>query len=294
MTPPLQPRHRVLYAAGQATLLVAAWMVPGDSWARTALGVLIGWTAAACAFASAVWMRQNAAVWRLFGTGLFLNAAGILVEHTLVRLPDGDYQSPNLADLFWLGLYPCMISGLAILVYRERGHEESEGLGVVAGTVASTIVTLAVSIFAWEFIVLPQTAADRFGPMARVVNTLYPAGDLVMLNLLLRLLLGGHPQHMAFWLTLASIFCFLGADVGWAFEIQGATFSGAAHSVLEVASYCGYALMGGAAISAAAQPIAGPVPYAPRAGRMVVVSLLVSLLAAPLLILALAVSAWSG
>jgi hypothetical protein len=274
------------YVIWQAALVVASASLPSDGWLRALLQTAVGWTAAAFVFAAGRRIRREAAIWYLFGAGLFFNSTGILVERILVEINAGPIGLPSLADLFWLALYPCFVLAL-VLMYRRREGDESRGFGPSVSTAASTVVATALTILAWELILLPQAASAPPGAMARFVATLYPTGDLVVLTLLLRLMLEGRLYHWASLLTMASVLCFLVGNVGWAFVFYGDGHAGEiGNRVLPVIFLCAFALLGAAACCARPGPNTSALRTETRTTTVVAASLAVSLLTAPLVLLA--------
>ncbi len=281
----LQVSSRVfaLYGGIQGVLILAFLMGAPGRWG-VGVQVAVGWIGAVWVLVGATRQQlPGRAIWVLFAGGIFLNASGLLVERVLSELSLPTAPG-NPADLFYLGFFPCFITALGILVYRRSGNEEHDGIGVVLGTAISTMVTVAMGVIAWETIISPQTEA-RVTFLNRVVVTAYPLGDLVVLALMVRLLLSGGLFNGAFLLMLASILCFLGADIGWA-ATNGVESSPLAGRLLHTASLVAYALPGAAVCHPGIRPVAAPaVPDRSRNGPTLWGSLAVSLLTAPIVLL---------
>jgi diguanylate cyclase len=207
-----------VYVAAQALLIGAFCFLPSDSWLATLWQVAIGWLAAGLILTRARSAETGrSGVFVLFGLGLFLNASGILVEQVLERL-FGEVPSPNLADAFWLGLYPCLIAGLAVLVYRRSADDDAGW--IVASTAISTVITIGMGLVAWELVIVPQAVLRNISVTQLMVVTGYPMGDLVLIALALRLVFSGALLNPAFGFLLTSILCFLGADMGWVVPLR--------------------------------------------------------------------------
>jgi hypothetical protein len=273
------------YAVWQALLVVLSLVLPAGGFARVLVQVAVGWSGAAYLFVCARRMgERQALVWQLFALGLLLNSSGLLVEYSLLAAYP-QITSPHLADLFWLSLYPCYLAGLGILVYRGTARDEAGGLGMVLGTVVSTVLTAGLGLFAWELIIVPQTVDRGLPRVARLMITAYPSADLMMVALVLRSLLGRDRLYPAFRLLLASIFCFLAADVGWAYLSQqdASSFLPVPLPVLlQTFSLSAYALSGAAAVHPSAAEVVQPArAQRPRMALAVAGSLAISLLIAP-------------
>jgi diguanylate cyclase len=268
------------YAAAQALAIGGYFFVPLDSLAHVAWQVALGWTTAGFALAGARREAQGRGPWYLFAAGIFLNATGPLVDAIIERW-FGVVASPNLADAFWLGLFPGLIGGMGVLVYRRSLGSDFGTLAL--GTLTSTLTTTALGMLAWEIIIRPQAIDANVGVIDRMLVAAYPVGDLVVLALMLRLLLGGGMRNPALGLMLASMACFLGADVGWAVHVQrGLAVGSVLQHLLEMASLTAYALLGAAALHPAKQAVGTAADEAaPRASRPALVALGLSALSAP-------------
>jgi diguanylate cyclase len=276
----------VAYVGAQALLIGAFFALPAGPW-RSVLQVTVGWAGAAFVLVGSIRQRLPARpVWILFAAGLFLNASGMLVEAILQRTMGGP-PSPNLADLFYVAIFPCLIVGLAILVYRRSVGEDPEVMSVGLSTAISTIVTAAMGVLAWELVIAPQPLLRDVGLLTRLLAILYPLGDLIVIALLLRLFLISDLHNLAFSLMLAALLCFLAADVGWAvLHTTGTPATPAIQRLLESASLGGFSLMGAAVCHPSVRRMVQPsTPVQPGVKSAVWASLVVSLLTGPLVLL---------
>jgi hypothetical protein len=270
----------VSYVGLQVLLIGGFFLLPEHSLIRVVWQVAVGWLAAGFVLSEVLRRRiRDELVRVLFAIGIFLNAAGILIEHLQDRA-GVPVSSPHLADLFWLSLYPCLILALAIVVYRHSAFEDRDAMA--AGTSVSTIITIGMGIVAWELIIVPQAASPDVSVMTVMVTSLYPMGDLVLLALILRLLLSGGAQNWAFRLMLAAVLCFLAADLGWVIPHRsGEPLPAAARHILMATSLGAFASLG-AAVCHPAFREAAPLPGGgSRSAAAVWGTLAVSLLIAP-------------
>ncbi len=268
------------YVAFQTLLIGTFFFMPTGSWVATIWQIAVGWIAAGFVLTGARRFGGNRkAVWYLFAAGLFMNTCGILVDYIWERY-FGAPPSPNLSDAFFLSLYPCLIWGQAILVYR-RGRDD-EGGGVGASTTVSAIITIGMGLVAWELVIAPQAVAIGVTGMRIAVITAYPMADLVLIALVLRLVFSGGLSNPAFGLMLASIFCFLGADIGWVVPFRtGEPLGDSARHLLAATSLSAFALMGAAVCHPAFRYMAQPPAAVRRPSGALIGSLAVSLLIAP-------------
>jgi hypothetical protein len=244
------------YLAGQALAIIGSFFVPVESWLYVAWTVAVGWTGAAFVVVGVRRFRPaGAALWYLIAAGVLFNTAGLAVDRVLSRF-FGIVDPPNLSDLFYLALYPGLITGLGWFVYRQSATEEREAMLLRTAACAALVMVLAV--LAWEFIIWPQSD-HRISVARRVMVAAYPLADLVLIALTLRLVLAGASRNAAFCLLVASLCLFLAADVSWAVFLRSGTDpSPRGEHLLEMASMCAQALVGGAAVHPAVGAITPP------------------------------------
>jgi hypothetical protein len=239
-------RLLVCYAVGQGLLIAASLLVPLEGWLHTGWDFTVGSLGAVFVLVGIRHYRPGQArVWYLIAAGVFLNTCGILVDLVLARF-FSITSAPNVADLFWLSLYPGLIAGLGSFVYRQSLGDELDP--VVLRTGACAVVSVILGIFAWELIIWPHND-QRISLAWRMVVAAYPLADLVLIALVLFLLLGGAARNGAFVFIVVSLLCFLTADIGWAVELRSGTNPGAIEQhLLEICSMSGQALIGAAAL----------------------------------------------
>lgn len=230
------------YLAGQAAAIVVLLFIPRSTLPHALWQSGMVWASAIFAVVGVRrWRPPGALVWYLFSAGIFLNAFGVIVEwfdQTNVR--------PQLADLFWLALYPFLIVGLAILVYwRIKGEDKGT---MVLNTAASVVSTIFVGVFAWQFLVW-QTPSDRMNLAARVVVIAYPLCDLMVVPLILRLFMTGAARIPSLTMLSGSYVALLAGDLAWAsFTRIGVSPTAVQQQVIETASMIGFALLGAATL----------------------------------------------
>ena len=140
-------------------------------------GVLIG-SALVCA-ARAVLVREERVAWALIGVGLITwSAADLYYTAVLGKLDEPPY--PSISDAGWLLFYPAFWAALVLLM-RRRIREFHASLWL-DGLVAALGMAACVA----ALVLPPILAMSLEGDAAAVaVNLAYPAGDLLLLALLL-------------------------------------------------------------------------------------------------------------
>jgi diguanylate cyclase (GGDEF)-like protein len=197
-----------------ALLVIGSYvLVPPDllnGWPQTIYQATVGVATAAAIFVGVHRRRPPARLaWLLFGGGILLNALGALVSDIWEKAL-GSTAYPSVADGFWLMLYPGLFLGVGVLI-RARGAARDWATLVDASTVAT-----GVGLLCWVFLMEPVTADQTFSVFGQVIVMAYPAGDIVVLAMLLRLLLGNGIKNASFWLISAAMVTFLVGDTAWA------------------------------------------------------------------------------
>ncbi|UWP81467.1 GGDEF domain-containing protein [Dactylosporangium fulvum] len=181
--------------------------------------------------------------WYLLGAGQIAYTIGDAL-HAVSRPPHDGPAFPSVADAFYLVQYPLLVGALVAFVRRRTPGRHTPTL-IDAG-----IIAVSVGLVSWVYLIGPLTADEGLSPAARLVTVAYPVGDLLVLVLGLRMLLGGGARTPSYLLLLTSLLTMLGADVA-------ATLSraNAWSCFLWLATY---ALLGGAALHPSMDRIDAP------------------------------------
>jgi hypothetical protein len=250
------------YLAGQAAAILALPFLPLDTLSHALWQTGVGCISAIVALAGVRHFKPpGALVWYLFSAGLFLNAFGVTIEWF-----DQTPARPQVADVFWLALYPFLIVGLATLVYWRIASEDKAM--VVLNTAASVVSTVFLGIFAWQFLVW-QAPSDRMNLAARVVVIAYPLGDLMVIPLILRLFMTGAARIPALALLSGSYCALLAGDLAWAsFTRSGVHPTPPQQRIIETVSMIGFALLGAAGLHPSVREVV-PKPHTETGPRRI-------------------------
>jgi diguanylate cyclase (GGDEF)-like protein len=203
-----------MWAVLTSVVIAGYLLVPGagtlDGWLMTGYKTLVGCLAGGALVAGAIKRRPRAiAAWLLFGLGITANALGALVSDIYAKA-FGKTDYPNIADGFWLMLYPCLFLGVAVLI-RARGSARDWASMVDAMTVATGL-----GLLSWVFLMVPVRSDTTLAPIGQVIVMAYAVGDIVVLAMLLHLVLSGGVRNPSFWLVCTAMGLFLTGDVSWA------------------------------------------------------------------------------
>jgi hypothetical protein len=286
-------RSRLLtwYAVGQSAAIAGIFFVDRQTWLYHLWLMAVGWAAALGVFLGIRRQRPEGAVaWYLFGIGVFLAASGTMVETIEVRV-FGRTTIPHIADAFYLALYPALLGGLGVLLYRQSARQTAETL--VLSTAGCAGITVILGIFAWDFIVWRADTDHSLSLAMRMVIAAYPLADLLVISLMLRLFLGGGPRGPAVPLAAASQGCFLIADLAWMVVARkGLDPDSVTEHLLNMTSLTAYALVGAAALTPSIRTIV-PAPERRTLSPIGWTTFAVSVLTGPLVLLAQAlIDSW--
>ena len=189
-------------------------LLPDGVWLPAAWQVGIAYLAALAALlGSRKLPRAERSVWLLIAVAVAGNASGILANAYLATYDPGAAQ-PNLADPFFLSLYPC--AGLA-LALSLRLHPP---LSPWPAVLDSATVTSGIGLLAWIFTIDSAIHDQNTALAERLVRVSYPIGDILLLTLaavLIRSAPAGRVvrhRNAAPWLLLA-VLVFLAGDLIW-------------------------------------------------------------------------------
>lgn len=251
----MRPRLLVCYAAVMAVAIGTFLLSPNDTWLQVAWEVVVGWAAAAMVVVGVRRYRPGCPLaWYLFAAGVFLNTTGIGVEAITTKVFKATGY-PTLADVFWLGLYPGLIGGMVLLIRSRTSIRDW------ATMVDTTTITTGLGLLSWVFVIHPQAADPTLSLLGRAVVVAYPVGDVIVLAMMVRILLGGGRLEAALRFMVASLVAFLGADIAWAVLYHfGSTPTPAWMHVLQMTFLVAYALVGAAALHPSVSRVADQVP----------------------------------
>ncbi len=136
--------------------------------------------------------------WYLFAAGIAGQVAGDTVTGYYELAFGHEPPLPSVADAFYLGGYPAFIAGIIILQRRLGGATSR------AAVLDTVIVATAIGAVQWVFF-LQSTYEEHVRVSARVVDSLYPTMDTLLLVGLAQLLIGPGRRSPSYRLLVASV-----------------------------------------------------------------------------------------
>ncbi|AGL18017.1 diguanylate cyclase [Actinoplanes sp. N902-109] len=195
----------------------------------------------------------------------------------LMALVGGEVAYPSVADLGYLAAYPLLAGGLLVLVRRRTPGWD------LASVVDAAIVAVGAGFLVYALVIAPTIAVDSSN-VTTLVSVAYPVGDLMVIAVGARLLLGAGTRSTSLaalgtYLSLALI-----ADTVYSVQSLDGTYQ-VANFLDAVWMAAGFILAAGLLHPSAATMIAPASAHTPDAtpGRLVVLAL--AALIAPIVML---------
>ncbi len=139
------------------------------------------------------------------GTAAFIS--GDIAYDLLTGVFGFDNPFPSVADVLYLITYPLFGAGLLLMVRARSGRTD------VAALVDALIVTVGLGLLSWVFLVKPYVEDDSLSWLEKSVSVAYPLGDVLLLAVLIRLLVGAGAGSRALGLLTVGTVCLLVSDV---------------------------------------------------------------------------------
>ena len=241
---------------------------------RVAVYVLVS---ASAAVAVLVGVRTNRpgyrTPWLLLALGQTAYAAGDFTFY-LDRLVLHVDRFPFVDDALYLTSYPLMAAGLLLFVRRRTPGWD------LASAIDATIVAVGAGLVMWIYLMAPQLTDTTSSPLARAVSVAYPAMDLTLLTVLVRMVLGRDRPVLPHRMLCAWVGLVFLADVVYGYQELSGTYD--VGNYLDLMWLTAAVLLGGAALHPRMNRLHEPVPVPdPYAGTGRLITLAVASLMAP-------------
>lgn len=224
---------RLLAGVGVYLLVYLAWQAFG--WGGEDKQQLIGDLAFVVPTALAAWAAWSAANracavpriamgWRLIALALASYLVGNGIQ-LWAEVAPGEPPFPSVvADIAYLALYPLFL--VAVLRFpRVRRESRRRSLRTL---IDAATVALGGATVIWYLVLGPTATSDTGNTLTTLVTLAYPAGDLVLIVALVRLLTEAIPGELRVPLKLlgAGVLMFIVADVVYSWTVLHGQYSG--------------------------------------------------------------------
>jgi signal transduction histidine kinase len=176
--------------------------------------------------------------WLLIASGFTAYWVGDVIW-TVYELQDRE-PFPSPADFFYLAGYPLIGAGLAIAVWRLR----RVGLDAL-GLLDAASLTVVAALLAWEYIIDPVLDDAELSQFETLVTIAYPIGDLVLLALAARFVMGWRWNVRSLQMLVLGLAFTLAGDVLFTLDVLG---GGYGVKVADTALLVGVVFVGSAAL----------------------------------------------
>jgi diguanylate cyclase (GGDEF)-like protein/PAS domain S-box-containing protein len=179
--------------------------------------------------------------WYLFAIGQLLFAAGDVVTYNYPSLFGTELPFPSIGDPLYLAVYPCVAIGLIRIIARRSPGRDVDTL------IDGLVIAIGAATLSWQVLLAPIASAADATLDQTLVALAYPALDLVLLMIILRLALGAGQRKPSLYLMVAGVLAMLASDSYYSYlGVQGVIY---AHpGVLDVGWGAFYLLWGVAAL----------------------------------------------
>ena len=208
------------YCLAAAPIVIGLYylLVGNEMWAVGQVGLYVSANAAfsVCALVAA---RRIPAMRRILYLLSASAAAGVIgdVLFYLGALIDGEPPYPGPADLFYLACYPLMAIALLMIVRRRTPGWNS------ASIIDASIVAIGAGYLVFLFLIVPYVKDFAADPSI-LVSVAYPIGDLMLMVVGARLMLGAGPRTAALRFIGVYLIFVLFADITYGVQTQLGTY----------------------------------------------------------------------
>ena len=269
------PLWAAYLAAGALAVVLHALLETG-SLTQSFLYDAIGASAVAAAFVG-IWRHrpERALPWLLLAWGQALFVAGDLVWNYYEIV--GEDPFPSTADALYLAGYPLMAMGLLLLIRRRVADGDRGGL------LDAAILTTAVAILSWTFLMQPQLVGSDLDSLSFAITLAYPISDLLLIGVAMGLLTTPGARTRSFQLLGVSLLLLLVADQIYALQnLDGTYVSGGPIDSLYLVAYL---LFGASVLHPSMRRLTDPQPVAVTwLGPVRLVCLAAAMVTGPLLV----------
>jgi diguanylate cyclase (GGDEF)-like protein len=139
----------------------------------------------------------RARIWYLLLAGTLASVLGDLIYDIQANYLGVD-AFPGPSDAFYLASYPLTAAALLLIVWsRAAGRDR-------AGLIDAAIVSTALGLPVWTFLVRPLTEQHDTGLLEQLASLGYPIGDVLLLAMTVRLLTAPARRLPAYWMLVVA------------------------------------------------------------------------------------------
>lgn len=156
--------------------------------------------------------------WLWFGAGLGSFLVADVIYYILDIQHNGEPPFPNVADAFYLGMYPLMIVGLTKMVQHVAPGRDK------ASFIDAAVVGIAMFGITWVLFVDDVFQSGSGIDSGLLVSLAYPVMDVALLAVAARLVVSVHLKHLPFAFIVGAIAALGIADTAYQIKLGNGTF----------------------------------------------------------------------
>ena len=238
-------------------LAVAYYALPSAQ-AKLIVWPAIGWSSVAAMLLGIRLHRPDGrTAWHLLAGGVAVFIIGDNLfsgsQFLLHALP----AFPSYVDVVYLLMYPLLITGLLLLI-RQRSPGRD-----LPSVLDACIMTVGVGLVSWVLLIVPYFRSADMSWIERLTAISYPLGDVALLAVAVRLVVGSGHRPRAFWLLAGSLLSLLAADSLYGFMNLAGTWH--EHNPVDLGWMAFYVGWGAAALHPSMRELSARAMVASRA-----------------------------
>jgi PAS domain S-box-containing protein len=263
-----------LYAMGGVSLTLLYSFGPAPFRDAPTLNAIGASSVVAIVVGVHLWKPKKRTAWYLMAVGQAFFVAGDVITYNYQRLFHAPLPFPSIGDVLYLAVYPCLMAGILLLVAARNPRRDGGSL------IDSLIIATGFGAFSWVFIMSHLWHQAGSSLLVQTVSIAYPAMDLLLLAVIVRMALGAGRREVSFYLLLASALFLLVTDTWYSLVLIGAPDPG---PFLDIGWACFYILWGAAALHPSMRSMEERAAQPPASNRARRTLLLVAALSTPCL-----------
>ncbi len=213
--------------------------------------------------------------WYLIALAQSLFVAGDVLAYNYKALFGGPLPFPSIADPVYLLVAPVTVAGLLLLIRRRDPGRDWTSLA------DSAMVTIGLALLSWTFLMAPYAHDPGLHLGTKLVSIAYPLGDVLMLGMAVRMVVGSGRRGAAYYMMISAIGAVLVTDsiYGW-IQLHGTYNPG---DPLDGGWIVYYLLLGAAALHPSMKSVSQTAAPRARLTHLRVIGIAVAALIAPVI-----------
>jgi signal transduction histidine kinase/CheY-like chemotaxis protein len=178
--------------------------------------------------------------WFLFAAGQVMFVAGDVIAYNYPHFFHAELPYPSIADLFYLAVYPALLTGLLLLIRRRNPGKDRASL------IDALVICVGIGLISWVFFMSAYARDAELSALRKLVSVAYPLMDVLIASVAIRLAVGRGKKVPSYYLFTLGILALLCTDSIFAWILLHGTYTPGSPLDLGWAAF--YLLLGAAAL----------------------------------------------